>query len=112
MTPLPRIRSGVNGHVVIFCDDIVRVDVTDIEKLELHVVTGDGTRSTSYGIHALEAAMRLCPEALESRRMRWYKHTWSIHNLVGHPVMQVLSFFGFYKTAFWFHDVTVPTPKP
>jgi hypothetical protein len=33
-----------------------------------------------------------------------------IHNIIGHPVMQLLAFFGFYRAAFWVHDKTVPRP--
>lgn len=91
--------------------DIVRVNTTDIEHLRLYVYTRNGTMFTSHGIHAIEAAMILCPEALENRRMRWPRHMWSLHNLVGHPLMQILAFTGFYKAAFWVHDVTVPKPK-
>ncbi len=101
-----RVRAGVNGHVTVFADTISRVDSVDMEtELKLYLVTVDGTRLTASGIHAIEAAMLLCPAALENRRMRWARHMWSLHNLVGHPLMQLLA-------AFWVHDVTVPKPRP
>ncbi len=111
MTFRGRVKTGANGSTVIFCDDIVRVNTNDLEQLRLHVVTTSGVEATAYGVHAIDAAMKLCPEALEGQRLRWHKHVWCIHNLVGHPVMQVLAFLGLYKAAFWVHDVTVPKPK-
>lgn len=44
-------------------------------------------------------------------RIDWAKFMWAVHNLVGHPLMQILALFKFYDAAFWVHDVTVPKPR-
>jgi hypothetical protein len=33
---------------------------------------------------------------------------WSIHNIVAHPISEVLFQLGFSSTANWVHDITVP----
>ena len=59
---------------------------------------------------AFEAVMKLHPAALEGRRLRWPRHAWAFHNLVAHPVMQILVWLGFTRAGIWVHDVTVPHP--
>ena len=38
--------------------------------------------------------------------MKRFKFT--IHNLFGHPIMELLNIFGFHKAAMWVHDSTLP----
>jgi hypothetical protein len=85
------------------------VDFSEIERLKI-VVHHDGGADTVAGIQAIEALMLLKPSALESRRLRWKKGAWMLHNLVGHPLMQVLALFRRYRWAMKIHDVTVPRP--
>ncbi len=33
---------------------------------------------------------------------------WTIHNLVAHPLSEILYQFGFERTGNWVHDVTIP----
>ncbi len=40
----------------------------------------------------------------------WPKNAWVLHNLIGHPLMQILSWLGFKDLAIQVHDATVPTP--
>ena len=70
----------------------------------------DGHIIKAQGIDALENAMLLKPSSLEGKRLRWAKRAWVIHNLIGHPLMQIFAFFGFTKKAMWIHDITVPKP--
>lgn len=43
-------------------------------------------------------------------RLRLAKRAWLVHNLVGHPLMQLLALFGCYRKAFAVHEATVPRP--
>jgi len=35
--------------------------------------------------------------------------SWTIHNLLAHPISEVLHLFGLKKASDWLHDVTIPT---
>jgi hypothetical protein len=86
------------------------VDFSEIERLRI-VVHHDEGADTVAGIQAIEALMLLKPSALENRRLRWKKGAWILHNLVGHPLMQILAFFRLYRLAMKAHDGTVPRPE-
>jgi hypothetical protein len=83
----------------------------NLEKLQANFITRDGKNHFAEGIHVIEAIMLLCPQLLEGQRMRWARHAWAVHNLIGHPLMQLLAFFGAHRTALWVHDITVPKPR-
>ena len=55
--------------------------------------------------------MRLCPNALEGHRAKYYKRAWMLHNLIGHPLMQLFSLLGISKLGIMIHDKTIPRPK-
>jgi|SRR5690349_15364134 len=102
------------GNMLIHTDQVAIINTENLEtKLELEVmyVTDTGfKRAVINGPQAIEALMILDPTALESRRLRWARNKWAIHNLVGHPLMQVFAFFKMYDLAMWIHDATVPKP--
>ena len=85
------------------------VDFSEIDSLRVTVVHAEGA-DVAEGIHAIEALMELKPSALEGRRLRWAKRAWMFHNLVGHPLMQVLALLRLRRQALWIHDATVPKP--
>lgn len=91
-------------------DRISRVDYSRIETLVL-VVVHDGQQTVIEGIDALEAAMLLNPACLEGKRLRWARRAWLVHNLVGHPVMQILTLLGMRQLGLHIHDATVPKPR-
>jgi hypothetical protein len=62
------------------------------------------------GPQAFDVVMRLAPEALEGERARYQRGAWAIHNLFGHPLMQVCSWLGLTKLGLAIHDKTVPNP--
>ena len=103
------------GNLIIHAEMIAYVDFQNLEtKLEIVVsyFSGDGMRDvTIVGPQAIEALMILDPTALESRRLKWARNRWAIHNLIGHPLMQLCAFFKQYDLAMWIHDVTVPKPS-
>jgi len=71
----------------------------------------DGERELVEGAKAVEIIMRLCPAALEGRQMKYIRHRWAIHNLIGHPLMQLFSWLGLASLGIRVHDATVPNPK-
>lgn len=96
---------------VVSIDAITHADFSNIEQLQVRLFIGKSHFFTATGIDAIEAAMALKPSVLESRRLRWQRHAWTVHNLVGHPVMQLLAFLRQHKAAMWVHDATVPKPR-
>ena len=102
------------NHKLIPAARIREVDITNIEDLRLNIYLEDGPDvlriESVQGIQAIELLMALRPSVLESRRLRWARHAWAFHNLVGHPLMQLLAFFKKYKLAMQVHDSTVPRP--
>jgi hypothetical protein len=102
-------RFVLAGDELINIDEIRYVNYGRIEDLIVVVRHADGV-SRIEGIQALELLMQLKPAAFESRRLRWKRHAWALHNLVGHPLMQLLAFFRLYKLAMFVHDQTVPRP--
>ena len=85
------------------------VDTSEIEDLKLTVHHG-GIASVISGPDAIEAVMLLKPSALEGRRLRWVRHAWLLHNVIGHPLMQLFSLLRMHRLALAVHDATVPTP--
>lgn len=37
-----------------------------------------------------------------------HRFRYTIHNMIGHPIMEVFSILGLNKWASWVHDVTLP----
>ena len=33
---------------------------------------------------------------------------WTLHNMVAHPLSEIMYLFGLQKTSNWLHDITVP----
>lgn len=79
------------------------IDVTFIDWQ-----TGGRLSDTISGYGGEELIQMLRPTALEGKRYEWRKHAWAIHNIIGHPVMQLLAWMRLYKAAMWVHDVTAP----
>lgn len=99
-----------SGDIVFNKYDISHIDCSDIENLIVKVTLRDGTNFIAQDIHAIELMMQIKPSALEGKRLRWPKFVWLIHNILGHPLTQILALLKLYKLAFWIHDVTVPKP--
>jgi hypothetical protein len=103
----PSIKAG---NILIPADRVVKIDIIDLESERVEVETIDGDLYVAEGNDAIEAVMIFKPSAFEGRRMKWSKGAWAFHNLVGHPLMQLLAWMGFYRTAIWVHDSTAPKP--
>lgn len=88
---------------------IKSLDLSRIEDLVI-VIHHDAGSEKVERIQAIECLMQLRPSALENRRLRWKKHAWSLHNLIGHPLMQIFAYMRCYRFAMLAHDLTVPRP--
>jgi len=40
------------------------------------------------------------------------KMLWAVHNIVAHPLYEILSLVGLKKWGDWIHDITVPAETP
>lgn len=92
-------------------DAVTFADFSKLPELEVGVTLSTGERFKAYDIDALELAYALKPSVVEGRKLRHAKLSWLVHNLLGHPLMQLLALIGCYKAAFWVHDSTVPKVK-
>ena len=91
---------------------ILLVDYENLPTLGFVRIYYEDTSSESVeGAEAVDIVMRLCPAALEGKRMKHLKHSWAVHNLIGHPLMQLLSWLGFTKLGLRIHDKTIPEVK-
>lgn len=96
---------------IVSIDDISSIDYSKLEnEYKITIITKQGEEGIATELNAIECLMQIKPSALEGKRLKWAKRAWYIHNLIGHPLMQILAMFGFYKKAFWIHDITVPKP--
>lgn len=84
-----------------------------LRKQEITVFFKDGKQGlTIEGFDAIRVLWELSPTTLEGKHFYWVKNSWWFHNLIGHPVMQLLAFVGLTSLALKVHDKTVPYPRP
>lgn len=98
------------GDQLLRLDAIRRIDASRMEDLEVAVEHDLGV-SVLRGVEAIDLLMVAKPSALEGKRLRWIRHAWAFHNLVAHPTMQVLAWFGYPALGVRLHDATVPRPS-
>lgn len=102
----------IKGNGKLFpLSEIAIIDYCKIEDLILEITLKNNEKIIINDIEALEAVMQIRPSVIEGKRFVWYKFSWLIHNLFGHPLMQIFALFKMYKLAFYIHDVTVPKIK-
>jgi len=101
------IRAGAR---IVNVDAVTSVDCARIEELEVVVRHRDGVETVT-GPDAIDVVMALRPSALEGKRLRWVRHAWAVHNLVGHPLLQVCVWLGQRRLGMAIHDATVPRPR-
>ena len=97
------------GDIMLPVRDIDSVDISRVEQ-GVVTVTACGRQFEAQDFDAFEIIMLLQPSALEGRRLRWVKNAWAFHNLIAHPLMQVMVWLGLKKLAIRLHDATVPKP--
>jgi hypothetical protein len=96
-------KKMVNTDTIasVTCDDFAEWNV-------VHVHYKNGEMELVTGAEAIGLMMLLCPAVLEGQRAKHARHSWAIHNLIGHPLMQIFTWLHLTKLAIWIHDVTVP----
>lgn len=62
------------------------------------------------GVEALNIIQTLCPSVLEGKRAKYVKNAWAVHNLIGHPLMQIFSWLKLPALGIRIHDATIPEP--
>jgi hypothetical protein len=100
-----------HGNQCTRVDEVHHVDVGRLElegKIYVAFLGGGGFHLD--GIEAIDFLVDNAPFMLEGRRMRWRRWDWAFHNLVAHPLMQVLAFCRLSKWAMAVHDCTIPRP--
>lgn len=98
------------GHEVLHIAEIRSLDTSSLEQYRVRVRLNSQREIDLVGPDAIELVLLIRPSALEGRRLRWVRRAWAVHNLVGHPGMQVLSMLGMPKLGILLHEMTVPKP--
>ncbi len=93
---------------------IIYIDTSLVEELKIEIKSSDEygniIKDVATNLNAIEILMELKPSCLEGKNLKWMKNKWIVHNLIAHPLMQILCFFKCYKLAIKLHDNTVPKP--
>lgn len=98
------------GNNIINLEMVASIDCSEIEKLILKINFFSGNTEIIEGLDAIELLMLVKPSMIEGKRLKFPKHMWVIHNLIAHPIMQILCLIGFKKQGIWVHEVTIPRP--
>jgi hypothetical protein len=107
LTPYRMVQAGddlIPVHLV------TGVNITEIANQRIVIKTADG-EYVSEGFHAIEALMVLKPSSMEGRRLRWRRNAWAFHNVIVHPILQIMVWMGFKREAVAFHDRHSPRPE-
>lgn len=99
------------GTLLVAQGDVRAIDVARLAEGSITLTLMDGRRLPVIGIQAFDAVLALQPAALEGVRLSFGWNAWVLHNLVAHPLMQVLALCRLPKAALWVHDRTVPKPR-
>jgi len=98
------------NNIIYKINDIETIDCSQIEQLKIFVTLENENIIILEGIEAIELIMQIKPSIFESKRLRWPRFAWMMHNMIGHPLMNICALFRLYKLAFYIHDITVPKP--
>jgi hypothetical protein len=77
-----------------------------------HFTTKQGTAGSS---DTLQLWVKVMPEdgwKFNAEYPTKVKIKWSLHNLVAHPLSELLHLVGFARASNWIHDATIPEHKP
>ena len=95
---------------------VTRISFGEIERLRITVhyidseASGKESKLVVEGIQAIDLLMDIKASVLENKRLKWARHAWAVHNLIGHPLMQLFAFLKQYRWAMLAHDLTIPHP--
>ena len=99
-----------DGHAIPV-HNVHSLDFNEIQNGIVRVTTMDGHIYVARGFEAYRLIIERAPRDMEGKRLRWAKHSWAVHNLVAHPLLQILAWLGFPKLGMRIHDRTQPIPK-
>ena len=100
-----------HGNILLPVSHIASINLDDLEKTGCAIITLVNEKALCLSIvDSYDLIMQIKPSALEGKRLKWLKNKWLIHNMVGHPAMQLLAFFGFGRLGIKIHEATIPTP--
>ncbi len=99
------------GDLLLPFADVEHLDIGRIEQGSVIILMKSGVAHEAKGFDAVEAVMAVKPSSLEGLRLRWKPHAWAFHNMVAHPVVQLLAWCGWKRAAVRFHDWTTPAPR-
>lgn len=98
----------------IYNTDIIRtVDCEKyLEEGTVKIYFTNGSSETVDGPESTTLIMTLCPSFIEGKEAKYARFSWSVHNMIGHPLMQICSWFHLTELGIRIHDATVPSPLP
>lgn len=99
------------GDALYRVSEILEIDTQNLVDYRVSMTMRDGRVVDLAGADAIELVLLAKPSALEGQRLRTVRHAWALHNLVGHPGMQLLAWLGRPKLGILLHDATTPRPK-
>lgn len=91
--------------------NVSSIDLSRIDQDVVTVHTRDGRAFVAYGFDAVEIVMATKPSSYEGLRMVWRRWDWALHNLVAHPLMQIMAWCGMGRQAVRLHDWSTPRPR-
>ncbi len=102
------------GETLVPLSRVVEIDASRLASDGQLTVKLEGqARSVAVsGGQAVDLVMRFDPSFFEGRRFRFVRSSWAFHNLVAHPLLQLLAWAGHTRAGLLVHDATIPTPEP
>jgi hypothetical protein len=92
-------------------DAIIELDCSRfISEGLVKMVLPNNRYEWAEGAEATTLIMSVCPSFLEGKEAKYTRYAWSVHNIIGHPLMQICSWFHMTELGIRIHDATVPTP--
>lgn len=97
---------------ILNADRITYVDCANYFETDTIIVwfVSGGKREVS-GLDALNVIMKVCPSWYEGHRGKYARWSFAIHNLIAHPVLQILHWMGLSKLGVRLHDWLIPSTK-
>jgi hypothetical protein len=95
--------------------NLTSIDTIDCSRLEaegkVSVQMKNGVLLELQGAHTIDIVMRATPRHIEGKHLKWGRNGWTAHNLINHPLLQVLAWVGLFKIGLLIHDITIPRPR-
>ena len=102
------------GHLLVPLGDVAALDLAEAPLGRVRLRLRSGSEVVALGLDAIEAVMATRPSAVEGRpgpALRWPRGAWAFHNVVAHPLMQVLAWVGRGRLGVRLHDWSTPVPR-